>query len=119
MGYASFSLIQKTITMGYLLLIGTSGLAQSLASPQTNVETQILPLLRNSCAGCHGADRQEAGLRLDSIKALVKGGSSGPAIAWGNSRGSLLFQRVTATDQKLRMPPAGAALSPKQIALIS
>jgi hypothetical protein len=119
MGYGSFSLIQKTITTGYLLLTGTSGLAQPLPSPQTNFETKILPLLRSSCAGCHGADRQEGGLRLDSMQAVVKGGGSGPAIAWGNSRGSLLYQRVTATDQKLRMPPAGAALSPKQIALIS
>ena len=53
------------------------------------------------------------------MQAVVKGGGSGPAIAWGNSRGSLLYQRVTATDRKLRMPPAGTALSPKQIALIS
>ena len=36
--------------------------------------TQIKPLLRERCFSCHGALKQRAGLRLDTVQLMVRGG---------------------------------------------
>ncbi|MFP6765594.1 MAG: DUF1553 domain-containing protein [Planctomycetaceae bacterium] len=81
---------------------------------------QIRPLLRQRCVACHGALRQEAGLRLDTVALMLAGGDSGPAIVRGDVANSLLLKRVSATDMDERMPPEkeGEALSAAQIKLI-
>ncbi len=43
-------------------------------------EAKIRPLLLARCQSCHGPEKQEAGLRLDSRASILKGGDSGPAI---------------------------------------
>lgn len=53
---------------------------------------RIRPLLRQRCTSCHGALRQEAGLRVDTAVAMRSGGTSGPAIVPGDVVGSLLLQ---------------------------
>ena len=67
---------------------------------------------------CHSDNRPQAQLQLDSLENVLRGGNSGSALLPGNSRGSLLYQRISATDAKLRMPPLGAALTADQVALI-
>ncbi len=89
------------------------------AAQQPSFDAQILPVLRESCAPCHGATEPQARLRLDSLEGVLKGGISGPAIAPGNTRASLLYQRIASADAKVRMPPVGAALRAEQIALIA
>lgn len=39
--------------------------------------TLVQPILENNCVGCHGAERQREGLRLDSYEWLIQGGNSG------------------------------------------
>lgn len=80
--------------------------------------TQIKPVLAERCYACHGALKQEGGLRLDTAAAVAKGGDSGPAITLADADGSLLIQRVTATDETERMPAEGQALKPEQIAAL-
>ena len=82
-------------------------------------DSQILPVLRESCAPCHNASRPQAQLRLDSPEGVLKGGVSGPAIVPGNSRVSLLYQRIASADAKVRMPPVGTGLHAEQIGLIA
>ena len=98
-----------------LLFAGT----RPAASLQPGFDTQILPIFRQSCAPCHGVSAPQARLRLDSLEGVLKGGISGPAIAPGNSRTSLLYQRIASADAKVRMPPVGAALPVEQIAGIA
>jgi hypothetical protein len=93
--------------------------ARPAASQQPGFDTQILPIFRQSCAPCHGASEPQAHLRLDSLEGVLKGGISGPAIVSGNSRASLLYQRITSADAKVRMPPAGAALPAEPMVLIA
>ena len=51
--------------------------ASSSAPPPEFVE-RALPVLETHCYGCHGAERQEAGLRLDVLDADLERGSDGP-----------------------------------------
>lgn len=79
---------------------------------------QIKPLLRERCYTCHGALKQEAGLRLDTAASALRGGDSGPAAVKGDAAASLLLARVTAADVAERMPPEfeGEPLSAEEVA---
>jgi hypothetical protein len=79
---------------------------------------QVKPLLREKCFACHGALKQEAGLRLDTLGFMRTGGKHGAAIEPGNAASSSLFQRIASNDPDERMPREAAPLSPEQIALI-
>ncbi len=58
---------------------------------------EIQPIFAESCYSCHGPKVQMAGLRLD-----VRPGGS--IIVPGNAAGSVLMQRLSATDAQTRMP---------------
>ena len=60
----------------------------------------IKPLLKERCYACHGALKQKAGLRLDTVSAMKTGGDDGDATR-------LLIQRVTTADKHDLMPPEG------------
>jgi cytochrome c553 len=81
-------------------------------------ESKIRPLLVERCQKCHGAQKQWAGLRLDSRAAALTGGDSGPALVAGKPDESELISRLTDADDEVRMPPLkeGARLSDEQIA---
>lgn len=78
----------------------------------------IKPVLHERCTACHGALKQEAGLRLDTAALAKSGGDSGPAIISGDAASSLMIQRVAAADEAERMPPEGKPLMPEQIAAL-
>jgi mono/diheme cytochrome c family protein len=81
---------------------------------------EVKPLLRAHCYACHGALRQEAGLRLDTAELLKKGGKSGPALLAGERPGeSPLVRRITSTDPATRMPREGQPLTAEQIAVLT
>lgn len=67
-------------------------------------ESQIRPLLITRCLGCHGAQKHEGGLRLDSLAAMLKGGDSGEGVVVpGKPDESLLVEAIR--YQSLQMPP--------------
>ena len=73
-----------------------------------------------TCYACHGAPKQESDLRLDTAALMIQGGALGAAIVPGDPQnGSLLLERVAATDASERMPPEheGEPLSAEQIEL--
>src|SRR5215469_15128358 len=80
---------------------------------------EIKPIFKERCFACHGALRQESGLRVDTAAGLLKGGDNGPAVAAGSLEKSPLVTRVTASDLAERMPPEGKPLTADQIASIS
>jgi hypothetical protein len=79
----------------------------------------IEPLLAARCYSCHGAKKQESGLRLDRKAAALRGGEHGPLLVAGNSAASLLF-RVTANTHPeiVRMPKKGEPLTAAQLGLL-
>jgi hypothetical protein len=78
---------------------------------------EVKPLLEARCYACHGALKQEGGLRLDTAALIRQGGESGPAVAAGDVGGSLLVERVATSDIDDRMPPEheGEAFKPAEI----
>ena len=94
-----------------LVLLATPGLA-------VDYLREIKPLLEHKCYACHGAFKQQAGLRLDTAAALIKGGDSGTPIAIGKPNDSLLIDVLTGAAG-LRMPPEneGSPLTEKELDL--
>jgi cytochrome c553 len=77
-------------------------------------EKSIRPVLVDRCVKCHGATKQESGLRLDQRAAILRGGDTGPAIDLKKPDASLLLNAIRQTGD-LKMPPQGK-LSDDQIA---
>lgn len=88
---------------GLLLMLAATAAAQD---PAEHFETKVRPLLVKKCNACHAAAPQ-AGLRLDSRDALLKGGKSGPAIVPGDADSSLLMAVLKHTHARIQMPPPG------------
>ena len=101
-----------------LLAVVLFAAANSAADERVDYATQIKPLLATKCFACHGALKQESGLRLDAASLIRTGGDSGPVIVAERSPESLLIERVTADDE--RMPPEGEGepLTAEQITLL-
>ena len=79
----------------------------------------IKPLLAKRCGSCHGAAKQEAGLRLDAAALAIQGGDSGPAIVRGKADASRLIKAVRGLDDVARMPPEDQpALAAAEIGLL-
>lgn len=87
------------------------------AGERVDYERDIMPLLAKSCVRCHGAKKQEGGLRLDVRRRAMRGGDSGAAIVPGQAAKSELLERIH-TDGDKRMPPSGPPLSAKQKAIL-
>lgn len=76
----------------------------------------IRPVLRASCVECHGPDKANGKLRLDSLAFIAQGGEVGHTVVPGApTRSELLLRlRLPATNEKA-MPPAGKKrLTPEQ-----
>ena len=76
----------------------------------------VKPLLTAKCYACHGALKQQGGLRLDTSESLHRGGENGSPVVAGEPDESLLIQVVTGSAGFL-MPPAsdGAPLKAEEI----
>ena len=79
---------------------------------------EIQPLLKARCHSCHGAEKSEAGLRLDIRDRALAGGDSGRAID-DQSSSSPLLDRIRSNDPDLRMPPEGKPLTDAEVSLIA
>jgi uncharacterized membrane protein len=80
----------------------------------------IHPILDAKCVACHGANKEQADLRLDLYALLMRGGKHGPVFAPGNPDGSLLLQRVTLSPSDSHFMPAEgrAPLTSDEISVI-
>jgi len=73
-------------------------------------------VFKRRCVRCHGANDQNAELRLDSYAAIMRGGEQGPAVIGGDLENSLLYQKVTRRNRPA-MPPR-SKLSPEDTEVI-
>ncbi len=80
---------------------------------------EVAPIVSARCLGCHGQNNPRANLRLDTFAFWRRGGRSGPILAPGNPRGSLLVGRLSATNPQQRMPQGGDALPADEINTIA
>ncbi|HEY8550367.1 MAG TPA: c-type cytochrome domain-containing protein [Vicinamibacterales bacterium] len=68
----------------------------------------IQPVLQTHCTACHGENKADGELRLDSFEELRKGGSHGAVITPGQATASEIVRRIhLPPTHKDAMPPAG------------
>ncbi len=69
-------------------------------------EKRIRPVLVDKCYSCHSATKKpKGGLLLDTREGLRAGGDSGPVLAPGEPKKSLLIQALHHPSKGLGMPP--------------
>jgi cytochrome c553 len=79
-------------------------------------ESKIRPVLVQSCYSCHGPEKSEGELRVDTRQAIRKGGDRGPAVVPGDPGSSWLLIAASHTDDDLKMPPKAEKLSDSVLA---
>jgi hypothetical protein len=93
---------------------GLTGASVARADEIISFTDSVLPLLQAKCISCHGSEKQEGGLRLDSAERAGAGGDRGPALVPGAPDKSLLIESITFQNPDLQMPPK-QKLSAKEI----
>src|SRR5947208_635730 len=85
-------------------------------APKVDFGSDIQPILRERCVGCHGPTEQMSGYRVDRRSAAFRG-LLRPNIIPGNSASSRLYLRISGEQFGPQMPPTGA-LTAEHIELI-
>jgi mono/diheme cytochrome c family protein len=119
--------ISSVLATGVLLARSLSLAAQETSPPGANsqrpiqkpeheefFEARIRPILAQHCFRCHGPDKQESGLRLDSRLHLLKGNDAGPVVVSGRPEESPLIEAIE-YNSPVKMPPK-SKLPPREIA---
>jgi mono/diheme cytochrome c family protein len=73
----------------------------------------IMPIIQSRCINCHGGNRTEKGLDMNTHASLLTGSDNGPVVIAGDAVNSLFIELV-ATQ---KMPKRGPKLTPPQIQL--
>ena len=85
--------------------VDLSKLPAPAAQKGVTYEKDIHPLFEASCIRCHSGDKPKAGLRLDTLEAVLKGSKEGKVVIAGKSKESSLVIAVSQLDPEMSMPP--------------
>ena len=116
------------LVLGALAILVVTGhasvTAQRAELPPVDFQRDVRPILSDNCFRCHGPDQssRQARLRLDLQDEAFARRPNGATIVPGDVDASLLYQRITHQDERLRMPPAALStktLSPGQIDVLT
>src|ERR1700739_1443916 len=93
----------------------------AMAAP-VQFNSDIRPILSDTCFPCHGfdANKRKADLRLDIFEGATALHKGRQAVKGGDLNASELWRRINSTDPKLVMPPLdfGKKLKPEQVAVL-
>lgn len=89
-----------------LSILCTLIFASFASAASVDYEREVKPIFREHCSACHGALKQNGGLRVDTGDFLRGGGVSGAAIIPGRPHESLLLKVVSGRGD-FQMPPEG------------
>lgn len=81
----------------------------------TYFEKNVRPILAQNCYGCHGPDKQKAGLRLDSRDAVLKGTDEKKIVDLGNPDASVLIKAVQHASGAEAMPSKKPQLAATEV----
>jgi hypothetical protein len=111
------SLLPLAATLALTCAVALNSPSNASASEPVEYLRDIKPLLQLRCYACHGALEQKSGLRVDTVELMLRGGDSGAIFERGSANGSLLLQRIAASDVESRMPPEheGEAFTPEEV----
>jgi hypothetical protein len=91
------------------------------SSTEVSFSKDVAPVLDKFCATCHSSEEDHPSqLFMDSYESLMNGGKHGKAIVPGNSKESLLRQKLSDEPPfgKMMPPPRKPRPTPEQVALI-
>jgi len=88
------------------------------ADTKITYEDHIKPIFRQHCLSCHHQGETKGGLALDTLQAVMTGGSSGEIVYDGDYEGSRLWQLIAHEDTPV-MPPGQDKLPDDQIKLVA
>src|SRR6185312_14356765 len=91
------------------LLIAMTLPSQTPSPENSEFATRVLPILKESCYGCHSGNRPVGGLRLDARSFAMR------AITPGNGNDSRIVHRLEGLDNEPQMPFGMPALSKDKI----
>ncbi len=102
------------------LLIAAAFFTQIAHGQTVDYVKEVKPILTASCYTCHGAIKQKAGLRLDTVAMMNEGGDHGAILTPTKASDSLLLKHILGEKGFQRMPPMadGEPLKPAQIAIL-
>lgn len=87
------------------ILVLPAGAQEQSADRAAALAQRAVQLLKTKCGNCHGSEKVEGELRLDSRAAVLAGGTSGQAIDLEHIEDSLFMRSITGVDDELQMPP--------------
>jgi len=91
----------------HALRLPSGSASVAAAGANTFYGARVEPIFAARCVTCHGPSKHKANLRLDTYRAVMRGGKTGPVIQAGNVQGSDLFRRIT-------LPPGHDDFMPKE-----
>lgn len=85
-------------------------------------ERDVYPILEANCIACHNVTVAEGDLILENLEAILKGGSTGPAVVAEKPDESLIYKLARRGDEPV-MPPLpndrqAKQLDPKQLGIL-
>ncbi len=114
--------LRKAKVVGWF--VGALSVILTLAGPLPTAraadavyERQVRPMMAANCVRCHSGRKNKGGLDLSTREKILLGGDSGPAVAAGKPKESLLLE-VLLPKGKPHMPPK-KQLRPVEIASLS
>ena len=100
------------VTAAAVMKIGSIGAA---SQTEISFSRDVQPILESRCSNCHFGEFTSADLHMDSYKSIMAGSENGPVIIAGNSKKSLLVQKISTG----KMPERGPKLTPVQVQVIT
>ena len=84
---------------------------------EVSFASEVWPVLRANCVGCHRPGKLKGGLDLTSMDGLARGGDQGAVVKAGAPKDSPLIQSVAGDEPD--MPKEGEKLTPADVALLT
>ena len=85
------------------------------AGSTVSFANEILPIIQSRCINCHGGDRIEEGLSMNTHAEIMAGSEHGAILVPGDAASSLIIEMIASGD----MPKRGPKLTPPQVQLIA
>jgi hypothetical protein len=92
-------------------------LAVSIVAAGQSFESELQPVFRKHCYGCHAANVKMGSLDVETLDGLTRGGNQGPIVVPGNAAESRLYQTLTWALEP-RMPMGGKQLSQDELNVV-
>jgi Protein of unknown function (DUF1553)/Protein of unknown function (DUF1549)/Planctomycete cytochrome C/Concanavalin A-like lectin/glucanases superfamily len=112
----------SALVMGRLISVQTPAILAADKTATANFSRDVLPILADNCFTCHGPDagKRRANLRLDTREGIFADRGGYQAVVPGKAAVSRLYQKISASDETMRMPPdfSDRKLTPAQIETI-